>query len=309
MARALILLVVVMLVSPLASSLGLQVAHAERPDKRPAPPEPQPRPDPQVDAKTIEGFLERGQKLYDDAEYAAAIQTLTPVTRDARATRAQRLRALELIALSQFIRNDQGAARATFERILDIDPGYQLRDTSGSPKIRAFFEELKRQIIPGYADAGADLEHAAPTSGTAGRTLEIEARATRGGERVFELVIATRRRGELAYEFVTALPRGDARWRARLTPDAAQKPYILEYYVEARDAGGAAIARIAAPDSPLDIALSAGGIDPPKRAWYARWYVVAGVAVVAAGVTGLVIGTSGGPDNGSLPPGSVTVSP
>jgi len=283
MARALVILL-----------LLFGVAHADQP----------------VGPQAIETYLERGQKLYDDAEYAAAIQTLTPVTRDARATRAQRLRALELIALSQFIRNDEGAARATFERILDIDPGYQLRDTSGSPKIRAFFEELKKQIIPGYANADADIEHAAPTAGTAGRSLEIEARATRGGERVFEIVVATRRRGELAYKIVTALPRGDARWRARITPEPAQKPYVLEYYVEARDAGGAAIARIAAPDSPLDIALAAGGIESSsKRAWYSRWYVVAGVAVVAAGVTGLVVATSGGPDSGTLPPGSVTVSP
>ncbi len=283
MARALVILL-----------LLFGIAHADQP----------------VGPQAIETYLERGQKLYDDAEYAAAIQTLTPVTRDARATRAQRLRALELIALSQFIRNDEGAARATFERILDIDPGYQLRDTSGSPKIRAFFEELKKQIIPGYANADADIEHAAPTAGTAGRSLEIEARATRGGERVFEIVVATRRRGELAYKIVTALPRGDARWRARITPEPAQKPYVLEYYVEARDAGGAAIARIAAPDSPLDIALAAGGIESSsKRAWYSRWYVVAGVAVVAAGVTGLVVATSGGPDSGTLPPGSVTVSP
>jgi len=267
------------------------------------------RADQPVGPQAIETYLERGQKLYDDAEYAGAIQTLTPVTRDARATRAQRLRALELIALSELIRNDQGAARATFERILDIDPGYQLRDTSGSPKIRTFFEELKKQIIPGYANADADLEHAAPTAGTAGRSLEIEARATRGGERVFELVVATRRRGELAYKIVSALPRGDARWRARITPEPAQKPYVLEYYIEARDAGGGAIARIAAPDSPLEIALAAGGIDSSKRAWYSRWYVVAGVAVVAAGITGLVITTNNGPDNGSLPPGSVTVSP
>lgn len=282
MARALIMLF-----------LLLGIAHADEP----------------VGPQAIETYLARGQKLYDDAEYAAAIQTLTPVTRDARATRAQRLRALELIALSQFIRNDQGAARATFERILDIDPGYQLRDTSGSPKIRTFFEDLKRQIIPGYADAGADLEHAAPTAGTAGRTLEIETRATRGGERVFEIIVATRRRGVLAYKLTPALPRGDARWRARITPEPAQKPYVLEYYVEARDAGGAAIARIAAPHAPLEIALAAGGIDTSKRAWYSRWYVVAGVAVVAAGITGLVVATSGGPDDGSLPPGSVTVSP
>ncbi len=268
-------------------------------------------PTPSVGPQAIETYLTRGQKLFDEQEYAGAIQSLSPVTRDARATRAQRLRALELIALANFIRGDEGAARATFERILDIDPGYQLRDTSGSPKIRSFFDALKKQLIPGFdPSAGADLEHAAPTAGTAGKPLEVEARATRGGERVFELVVATRRRGELGYKIVTASPRGDARWRARITPEPATKPYVLEYYVEARDAGGAAVARIAAPDAPLEVALAAGGVEGGgKRAWYGRWYIYAGVAVVAAGVTGIAIAATRGPDAGSLPPGSVTVTP
>jgi hypothetical protein len=259
-------------------------------------------------AQTLETYLARGQKLFDDQDYAPAIQTLAPVTRDARATRAQRLRALELIALAELIRGDEGAARATFERILDIDPGYQLRDPSGSPKVRAFFEQLKKQLIPNYdPTAGADLEHAAPTAATAGRPLEIEARATRGN--VFDLVLATRHRGELAYKLIAATPRGDGRWRARITPEPSTKPYVLEYYLEARDAGGAAIARVASPDQPLEIALAAGGATDTKRPWYGRWYVIAGAAVVAAGVTGLAVAASRGPGPGTLPPGSVTVTP
>jgi hypothetical protein len=259
-------------------------------------------------AQTLETYLARGQKLFDDQEYAPAIQTLAPVTRDARATRAQRLRALELIALAELIRGEEGAARATFERILDIDPGYQLRDPSGSPKVRAFFEQLKKQLIPNYdPTAGADLEHAAPTAATAGRPVEIEARATRGN--VFDLVLATRHRGELAYKLVAATPRGDGRWRARITPEPSTKPYVLEYYLEARDAGGAAIARVASPDQPLEIALAAGGATDAKRPWYGRWYVIAGAAVVAAGVTGLAVAASRGPGPGTLPPGSVTVTP
>jgi len=264
-----------------------------------------------ADPQAIETFLARGKKLFDDQDYGAAIQTLTPVTRDARATRAQRLRALELIALSQFIRRDEGAARATFERILDIDPGYQLRDTSGSPKIRAFFDSLKKQLIPNYdPNAGADLEHAAPTAGTAGRAIELEVRATRGGERVFEVVVATRRRGELTYRALSASPRGDGKWRARVVPDPSAKPYVLEYYVEARDAGGAAVARIAAPNSPLEIALAAGGPDANgRRPWYGRWYVIAGAATLAAGLTATTIAVTRGPDPGTLPPRSITLSP
>ncbi len=260
-----------------------------------------------VGPQAIETYLARGQKLFDAQEYAGAVQALAPVTRDARATRAQRLRALELIALSEFIRGDQGAARATFERILDIDPGYQLRDTSGSPKIRTFFEALKKELVPGFDPAaGADLEHAAPTAGTAGKPLEVEVRVTRGN--VFDLVLATRRRGELAYKLTPLSPRGDGKWRVRVVADASAKPYVLEYYVEARDAGGGAIARIAAPDQPLEIALAAGGGD--QRPWYGRWYVIGGAVAVSVLVTGAVVAsTRNGPPPGSLPPGSVTVTP
>ena len=265
------------------------------------------RADEPVGPQALEQYLARGQKLFDEQEYSGAIQALAPVTRDARATRAQRLRALELIALAQFIRNDRAAARATFERILDIDPGYQLRDTSGSPQLRTFFDELKKQLIPGFdPNAGADLEHAAPTAATAGKPIEIEVRVTRGN--VFDLVISTRRRGELTYQPALLAPRGDNRWRARLTPPPSSKPYVLEYFVEARDAGGAQIARIAAPDQPLEIALAAGGPEP-KRPWFTRWYVIAGGAVVGAATGAVIVGATRGPGPGSLAPHTVTVSP
>ena len=104
------------------------------------------------------------------------------------------------------------------------------------------------------------------------------------------------------------VPRGGGTWRIRTVPELSRKPYVLEYYVEARDAGGAAVARIAAPNSPLEIALTAGAAEP-KRHWYGRWYVIAaGAAVVAAGATGLVLANTGGPGPGTLPPGTVTVT-
>ena len=258
-----------------------------------------------VGPAAIESYLARGQKLYDDQEYAGAIQALTPVTRDARATRAQRLRALELIALAEFIKGDEGAARATFERILDIDPGYQLRDTTGSPKVRAFFEQLKKQLIPGFdPNATAELEHAAPTAGTAGKPIELDVHAIHGN--VFDVVVSTRRRGELAYKASPASPRGDGHWRARITPSPSSKPYELEYFIEARDAGGATIGRIASPDQPLEIALASGGPDT-RPSWYSRWYVIAGAATLAAGVTGIIAIESRGPPPGTLPPGSISL--
>src|SRR5689334_22906718 len=194
MARALIALVVVALCAP-----------AARAD------------DPTSDTASIDETIAAGRKLFDDQDYAGAIATLSPITRDAKATRSQRLAALEQIALAHFIRRDLAAARGTFERILDIDPGYDLRDPSGSPALREFFDDLKRELVPGYdPKAGADLEHAAPKSATAGKSAELDIRATRGGDQVFDVAVMTRRRGDLGYSEKIAAPHGADRWRARI---------------------------------------------------------------------------------------------
>jgi hypothetical protein len=256
---------------------------------------------------SIDERIAEGKQLFDAQDYAAAIAKLAPITRDARATRSQRLAALEQIALAHFIRRDLGAARSTFERILDIDPGYELRDPSGSPELREFFDELKRELVPGFdPKAGADLEHAAPRGATAGQKVEVDVRATRGGDQVFDVAIHVRRRGELGYKTTLAAPRGELRWRARIKPPSARKPYVLEYYVEARGAGTEPVGRIGSPDAPLELPVGAGEADRP---WYGKWYVIAGAALVTGIAAAAVITTTGGPDDGTLSPGTITVTP
>jgi len=259
-------------------------------------------------AAAIAHRLDEGQHHFAEQDYGAAIRALMPLTRDPAATRAQRLRALELIALSQYIRRDQAAARDTFERILDIDPGYVLRDTSGSPRIREFFENIKRELIPGYGGA-ATLDHAAPASATAGRKIELDVRAVRGAASVVDVVVYVRRRGEMGYRAIPAAPRGKARWRASWTLEPSRRPYAIEYYIEGRGVAGEATGRIASPDDPLPLAVAAGtGADHGH--WYTRWYVVAAAAVVVGGgATAAVFAGRGGAPDGSLPPGTITVSP
>jgi hypothetical protein len=256
---------------------------------------------------SIDDSIAEGRKLFDAQDYAAAIEKLSPITRDVRATRSQRLAALEQIALAHFIRRDLASARSTFERILDIDPGYDLRDPSGSPELRTFFDDLKRELVPGFdPQAGADLEHAAPRSATAGKSAELDIKATRGGDQVFDVVVMTRRRGELGYHEKIAAPHGADQWRARVKPPAARKPYVLEYYVEARGAAKEPVGRIGNPDSPLELPIAAGEGDRP---WYGRWYVIAGAAVVTGIAGAAIVASQQGPDDGSLPPGTITVTP
>lgn len=252
--------------------------------------------------------LAEGERLFADQEYARAVKALIPVTRDGNAARAVRVRAWELIALARYIDGDLGGARDAFERLLEADPGFQLRDTSGSPRIRAFFDKIRAEVVPAAAASDVDLEHAAPRGAIAGGKVELDVRATRGADEVRAVVVLYRRLGALGYREQPARSAADDRWRAAVPLPAARQAYAVEYYVEARGTAGAVLARIASPDTPLSIPVGAGG--GGGRPWYGRWYVITGAAVLAAGATGAVIwAASAQVDDGSLPPGRVTVTP
>lgn len=260
----------------------------------------------------IERQLGRGQALFQDLEYKAAIQVLRPVRLDPDATRSQKLRALELVGISHLVLGERARATEAFRDLLSIDAGYQLQHDDGSPKIRSFFENVKRDFLPGFA-AGmeARIEHSAPRGAVAGRRVEVEVVVLVGIERVVDLILRWRLSGVLDYRDapMRQQPSTDRpRWRARFTPPASRSGYAVDYYVEARNAAGGAIGRIGGPETPLSLPVAPGEAEG-RRPWYSRWYVIAGgAAVLAVGATALAIGASrGGIDDGTL--GRVTLSP
>jgi hypothetical protein len=260
-----------------------------------------------ADAAEVARRLAAAEDLFDEQEYGKVVQVLRPVLGDPAATRAQRLRALERTALAQLILGDEAAARVTFERLLDIDPGYQLGDRSGSPRIRRFFDEVKRQVVPDFdADLVAVLDHAAPPAVTAGRKVELDVRAVSGATHVKEVVLHLRPRGEQDYHAVAGAFRGDARWRVRFTPEASRDRYVVEYYLEGRGLTGQPVARVGSPEAPLAIEVGPGSATAAP-VWYRRWYVWAGAGAVVAGVTGAILLGSSGVDDGTL--GRVVVTP
>lgn len=258
----------------------------------------------------IKKRLARGNKLFADLDYRKCIRVLAPVPKDPAASRAQRLRALELIGLSYLILGEKVRAKDAFEDLLAIDPGYQLRDDTGSPKIRDFFAKVKRAYVPGFdAGAVAELEHAAPEGATAGRRVEIEVRVGRGADKVKSLVLLARRRGVLAYKEAVGLRQvAPGRWRARFKAPNSNESYVLEYYLEARGVTGSPIGRAGGPETPLSLQVS--GRVPRATPWWRRWYVIAGGAAVVGGIgTALIVTSGGGTGDGTLPPGRITLTP
>jgi hypothetical protein len=253
----------------------------------------------------VREHLEAGRKLYQELEYRKAVRELAPIKTDPAATRAQRLEALELIGLASFILGDEEGAREAFEDLLSIDPGYELREASGAPKIRAFFDDVKKAYLPDYKPGErVTIEHDAPSGATAGRKIELDAHVTAGEDVVKEIVLLWRRRGVLAYTEARLQVQGSARWRARLTPPADPDGYVLEYYLEARDVAGKSVSRVAGPETPLTIAVRGAAPEPivTSSPWYKKWYVWAGagaVLFVGIGAYGIAA-TAGDVPSGSL---------
>jgi len=256
----------------------------------------------------VRAHIAEGERRYGEQEYRACIEAFTAVLADATSTRDQRARAYEYIGLSWLILGKKQRAREAFEDVLSIDPHYTLSDPSHSPKLREFFEEVRASFLPGYGRGAteAELEHSAPTGAVAGRAVEVIAVATRGGQVVRDVTLHSRRQGMLTFGGERLQAEG-GRYRLMFYPPKESTDYVLEYYLEARDARGRVVARVASPQQPLSLPVR--GAPTPPAAWYRRWYVWAAVGAVVAGavIIGAVAGSAQSAPAGTLPPGKVSL--
>jgi uncharacterized membrane protein YecN with MAPEG domain len=255
-------------------------------------------------ASNLSQKIAAARAQYLAQEYEQVIRLLTPVVQSPIATISEKVDAFELLGLSFLILGERDRARVAFENLLGLDPGHVLRDPTGSPKLKRFFEAAKESFVPGYkAHALVSLEHAAPSEAVAGRTAEFAARVVQGEAAVQTTVLRWRRAGLLTYRTVFLRGGGRRLGRFILPPDAAD--YTLEYYVEARDKGGNTVARVGSPERPLSLSVKGTGAPPPpvyKRWWF--WTLI-GAAVAGGITTGVLALTAEKAPEGNLPPGQV----
>jgi hypothetical protein len=247
----------------LALALLVAVAHAEEPHAR------------------VVRRLAEGERRWIDQDYRGALEPLQVVVGDPVATVDERARAYEYLGLTWLVIGKKQKAREAFEELLAIDPQYTLSEPSRSPKLRAFFEEVRGSFVPGYGRRAADVElaHAAPPVAQAGRPLEMAAQVSRGAPSVEDVSLRARRQGLLTFDARHMRREDDSRFRLTYSPPQDNSDYVLEYYLEARDGQGHVVARVASPERPM--ALPVHGMATP---WFRRWYVWAAVGAVVAGV-------------------------
>lgn len=273
-------------------------------------------------AETVDQRLSEARAQFQQLEYERAIRLLRPIVELPRATKRQKIDALELLGLSELTLGRERKAREAFENLLSLDPRHKLHDPSGSPKLRQFYEAVKRSFIPDYKQAarpGARIEHTPPETATAGHQIVLRARIEGGERSLSSVVVRWRRSRDRAYH--TVRMRGTSeRLEARLLAPRSAHDYVIVYFLEALDSGGQPLARRGQPENPLELTVEGSGGAPPRSGrdrrdraappFYTRWWFWTLIGVAVAGgvaATAAVLANQGVPD-GTLPPGVVDLS-
>jgi len=250
-------------------------------------------------------LVDDARRQYQELDFTGAVETLHRALAVPGAADAVRLEAYEYLGSSYVVLERETEARQAFEQMLRLDPYHVLREPTGSPKIRQFAENIRRQVAPDAAlDPDTQLRAQLPRAGRVGRPTRVR----------FDV------EGPGAVVAVTVYVRSaeDEHWtRLRAAPDdnafaveipARTQADELEIYAEGRDERGRVVTRSGEPLAPLSvpIRIERGGGDEPAlitRWWFWTAVAAAAAAIVVVGIVAISQGQSA--PTGTLPPGRV----
>jgi hypothetical protein len=248
--------------------------------------------------------ISQAERLYQQARYADALKALGESCQTQAAPGpCERLRAFIFAALGR-----EDDARAAFARMLDTTPDASLGDDV-APKLRGLFEEAQRDR------RGSKLElESVQASGDQG-AWKVKLRPPPGVE-LGSVTAHIAAAGSNDFQTVPLSPEGDV-WVGSFQPSAGGIG-TARYFLTAVTKNGAAInsGSSAMPkEQNVAMAVAAGGArdsNPTSESPTARavrdepllpewaWWAIGGAAVVAAGVTAVILLTGDDPAPGTL---------
>jgi hypothetical protein len=256
----------------------------------------------------------REKVLY--AQYREALTALEAYLARDDLDAAGRNTGLEILVTIHIARRQTREAEQALRTLYARDPGHRLSESDPSPPVLSAFGRARENPPP---PVELTLEHEPPTFDT--RTPpEVDVRlGGEGADAVQELRLRYRQGEDDAFTTVVMNVEGDVA-NARIPLLEERGAYDVEYFVEATAPSGAVLATRGSADAPLSFGVplapsgSAGlGVSTLDGEGVERdrvdeggsdltWlWVTLGVAVVAGGVAlGVVLATSGGPEDGSL---------
>jgi hypothetical protein len=261
----------------------------------------------QAESARVERLITSAEDAFLDVEYEDALGSLSNAEGLGEASDEQLQRILALRGTIYVLMEDEGEARASYARLLSMDPGYQLPETH-TPRAQAFFDRVRRDIATSQAVSIVHEPHArfAP-----GEPLVLTA-TVRGVTAEHTVSIFHRLYGERSYSS-TEMTRGDGDVFSGEIPVGGQlderRGGIVEYFIVVAS-GEARIANEGSPRNPLSFEVAGsdgttgngGGTSVARRWWF--WTII-GVAVAAGLGLGLGFGLGGAED---VPTGDVPIT-
>jgi tetratricopeptide (TPR) repeat protein len=258
-------------------------------------------------------LLSRGQSLFEDQRYEESIQTLSAALLRPSNAKEQRILIYRLLAKNYITLGRREEAESAVRGLLALAPAHALPEGE-SPRFRDFFAEVsERWEAEGRPGLLADeapvvapvaLRQAAPSEGKSGQSLAIRVATQDPEKRIkrLKLFVRTGATGKFA-EVSIALPSG-REWTTGTIPASFIKPPLLEYYVQASDAGGIPLAARGDAEDPLRIA-----VPEPAKGWILPVAIGSGVVGAAAIALGLALAGvfKGNPAPSPATRGTVTI--
>lgn len=254
--------------------------------------------------------IDRGRSAYESLDYEGAVEALEAALDAPSISPIERAEALETLSFALVVLDRPGDAEARLRELFALDPYYDVREPTGSPRIESFVDAVRRQLGSDAAlIAQLDVRLTLPRSARADRPVSVRVHLDgEGVDRVVEVILL--HRGETDTDW--------SRVAATATPDgfSADIPALgrserLEIYAEARDARGRLLARSAGPLAPtfLEVGASSGSGPSSGEDVLTSWWLwtIVGVVVVGAGV-GIGVGVASAPGqapSGTISPGRV----
>lgn len=254
-------------------------------------------------------LIDQAKEKFDDQQYDESIQKLSAALLRPDITKAQKSEVYRWLAYNYIVLKQDDSAKTAIYALYAVDEDYEL-PKSESPKFREPFTKYKQQWLddgkPGQQKEEKPvtpvvLKHSPASEVPHDRSIAISGNVEDPDHRVAKVSLFYRTGSSGKFVELPAKMQLGA-FSANI-PSSAVKPPIVEYYVQASDEGGLAIASRGDAETPLRVVVQG----PKEGSIFGTWWFWTGTTAVVAGgiVAGILLsqnknGPGGGP---STPPG------
>lgn len=263
---------------------------------------PEPNSSPQVRA-----MLANAQGMFQNLEYGQVVPLAASILAREDVGIQERLDAYVLQGSSLAIIGNTTDAEKPFRFVLRGRPDFDLSPDT-PPKILAVFRKVQaeenaivqqmRELERARIIKALTLTGDSPRTGLGGQPLRFEYVLKDPLFAVAEMKVEYRRAGSPSFSSL-ALTRDDlGRWMGELPAEltASEEGFEVEYYLSTSDDKGTRLLSVASAQQPLIAKIEPGSVSDSRAFYSTPWFWVATAAVVAGGVTGLIVAVKSSSD-------------